>query len=122
MNNFSFPELIFSAALVLIFSAYIGLPLLLRLIFPQKMWVGILLSLFFIPFGQLYISGGMYWFLGLGLLEILAATFKSGLFFSLLAFLASPVIMYFRMAKENERVSPRSSGTPIAENRGHAGD
>ena len=108
MFNLGIFEWIIIAILVVILSAEIWLPLLLRKKYPQKMWVAILLAIIFIPFGQLYLEGGTLWIIGLGFLTYLSRTIQNGSFLYFLALLASPTIMYFRMKNVTAQVSSSS--------------
>jgi len=62
--------------LFLLLGLNIGLPLILRKYYPNKRWVGILLCLF-LGGGQLYLSGGLKYVIGLGILYTILKTIMS---------------------------------------------
>jgi hypothetical protein len=81
MFNVSFPEVIIIIILVLI----LGLPWILitnflKKKYPGRMWLGILLTIIFVPFGQLYLDGGIYWMIALIILLVLSKTLNGGAF------------------------------------------
>jgi len=85
---------------ILLFS--IGLPLILRKYFPNKLWVGIILCLF-LGTGQLYLPSGIKYIIGLGIFYvILKILFKDATLALIVANLLSVGIIYWRFLKLNQ--------------------
>jgi len=86
---------------ILIFS--VGLPLILRKYFPNKLWIGIILCLF-LGTGQLYLLGGVKYLIGLGIFYVILKTlFKDATLASIVANLLSIGIIYWRFLKLNQK-------------------
>jgi hypothetical protein len=85
--------------LLLIVLAFAFVPLILRKYYPNKLWLGIILALFF-GTGQFYLPGGLKYFLGLAFLYVILKTImqdQAVAFF--ITDLLSAGVMYWRFLK-----------------------
>ena len=90
-------EILILLIILVIIVGPILLSLFLRKKYPRKMWVGIVLSFFFAPFGQLYLEGGAVYIIALIVIIAVALQYGTGYFF--LSNIVSAIIMYYRMRK-----------------------
>jgi hypothetical protein len=98
MAGFGIPEMIV-IFVIIIMIAFVFIPLILRKYYPNKLWLAILLSLFF-GTGHLYLPGGLKYFLGLGLLYVILKTITQSQAVALFATdVLSAGVMYWRFLK-----------------------
>jgi hypothetical protein len=64
--------------------------------FPDKRWLGILLSIVFAPWGQAYIEGSSKYIMALFLITVIS---KGGLGNYYLPLICSPIMMWYRFNK-----------------------
>jgi hypothetical protein len=97
MFGLGIPELIVIIIALVILFVQFYLPIYLRRIYPLKIWLGILLSILLIPFGHLYVDGSAIYIITLIVVAVVSKAFTGGF---ILAVIASPIIMYYRISKE----------------------
>jgi hypothetical protein len=86
---------------LLILAVIIGIPIwltfFLRKVIPVKLWLGLLLSFFFFPFGHFYLKGGVVYIILLFAVEILLSFFiSSEVVLGLVGAALSVALMYTR--------------------------
>ena len=102
MSGIGMPEIIVIFVLIIVI-AFTFIPLILRKYYPNKLWLGIILSLF-LGTGQFYLPGGLKYFLGLAFLYVILKTItqNQALAFSITDLLSAGV-MYWRFLKIEAR-------------------
>lgn len=92
---------------LLLFFVPISITLICQKFFPKRLWLALLFSIIFVPFGQLYLKGGSKYILimlSVGAVLTLLSVFVFGVSIPVIMFLscvASVAIMYYRFKKLN---------------------
>lgn len=98
MAGIGMQEIIIILLLVIVV-AFAFIPLILRRYYPNKLWLGIILALFF-GTGQFYLAGGLKYFLGLAFLYVILKTIlQDQIVAFLITDLLSGGVMYWRFLK-----------------------
>jgi len=102
------PELIVILVLLLFLILPIWLSLFLRKKYPDKIWLGLLLSFLFTPLGQLYVEGAIIWIIVLFVCHVIfnSVVGNIALAWTLTSILSS-MIMYYRLLKA---AGPKKTG------------